>query len=177
DGAAAQRWREQGLALWRQEVARARVDESDQAAPTVLGRLQAALDDVLVRDGVLLGLVPGADRVADRVVAGGGGDEVGQVLRAIIDPEVGSAPEQERTTAARAVLEAVVAHAPRRSQAPASTLLAVVAWWNGDGARASVLCERALEADEDHRLALLVHEALVQGMPPGWLRAAQRETG
>jgi hypothetical protein len=137
----------------------------------VLGRLQAALADVLVRDAVLLGFVDGTDRVADRVVAGdGGGPEVGHALRLIVDPDVGVPPDPRRHRASEALLEQVVAHSRRSAQAPALTLLAVLAWWRGDGARAGMLVDRALAADPGHRLAVLMTQTLDAGMPPGWLR-------
>lgn len=182
------RWRRDGLTLWRQELARAldarslpdedrgrRTGDSDGVAgtvgPTTLGRLQAALADVLIRDAVLLSFVDGTDQVGDRVVAGDPGAEVGLALRAIIDPEHGTPPDRVRTGAARQVLRLVVAHSARSARAPSLTLLAVLSWWEGDGARASVLLEQALRADEGYRLAHLVTEALDRGMPPGWLRA------
>lgn len=189
------RWRREGLQLWRTELDRACAELAAvgtdprpgtpvdpyldrSAAParwrppraTVAGRLQAALADVLVRDAVLLSFVAGTERVGDRVVAGDGGEDVGKTLRAILDPTGGRKPDPDRTSGARAVLEHVVAHAPLIGHAPALTLLAVLAWWSGDGARATILVERALTADPGHRLALLLDEALCVGMPPGWLR-------
>ncbi len=175
------RWRAAGLALWRDELARAclthRADDEGAArepwVPTgsaVAGRLQAALADVLVRDAVLLSFVEGTERVGDRVVAGDGGDDVGRVLRAIVDPVHGLPPDEHRAAAVRAVLGQVVAHTVRRGQAPALTLLAVLAWWQGDGALAGVLVDRALGSEPEHRLAALVQETLAAGMPPGWVR-------
>jgi hypothetical protein len=54
--------------------------------------------------------------------------------------------------------------------APA-TLLAVCAWLRGDGAMASVALERALDSDEDYRLAQLLRSALAACMRPEELRA------
>jgi hypothetical protein len=60
---------------------------------------------------------------------------------------------------------------PRLVAAPAS-LLAFVAWRNGNGALADVAVARALEADPDHQLAHLMEAVLQSGMPPsvlpGW---------
>lgn len=188
--AEAHRWRRDGLALWRTEVGRVAAlgaaDERDEPddgvrpvvfgwaadapAPTAMGRLQGALADVLVRDAVLLTLVPGADRVADLVVAGDGGADVGRALRTIIDPVEGRRPDAARTQPARRVLEQLVAHSPREGHVPALTLLAVLAWWDGDGARAGLHLDRALAADPAYRLAVLVDDALRLGMPPGWAR-------
>lgn len=194
-GAASHRWRRDGLALWRQAVGTVLGSAGDLpgAAPaplavlrggpmvfgerstlpeaTVTGRLLAALEDVLVRDAVLVSFVEGYDRVADRLVAGETGPAIGQALAAITDPVRGRRPDPARATAARAVLEHAVAHTTRGRHAPALTLLAVLAWWEGDGARAGVLVDRALAADPAHRLALLVDQALQAGMPPGWARS------
>lgn len=200
----AHRWRRDGLALWRRELERAlhtvidggggddvgspaglssvvgsgsspRSHGWEPPGAAVLGRLRAALADVLVRDAVLLWFVDGADRVADRVVAGdGGGPEVGDALGRIVDPRRGMPPDARRHAAGRALLEQVVGHSSRDVQAPALTLLAVLAWWQGDGARAGLLIDRALSADPSHRLAALIDQTLAAGMPPGWLR--DRET-
>lgn len=184
-GAEVSRWRAAGLALWRELTARAAdafaASGPDDAAssratcpwdppgPAAAGRLLAALDDVLVRDAALLSCVPGAERVADRLVAGDRSADVGLALGAIVDPVDGQRPDVRRTAAARAVLEHVAAHAPRSGHAPALTLLALLAWWEGDGARAGVLVDRALAADPGHQMALLLDDALAVGMPPGWV--------
>jgi hypothetical protein len=139
--------------------------------PAVVGRLLAALEDALVRDAVMLGFTGDADRAADLLVAGDAAG-VGDALRVIIDPVHGRRPDERRTAAARAVLEHLVAHVGREGHAPALTLLAVLAWWEGHGARAGVLTDLALDADPDHRLAVLLDQALRTGMPPGWARAA-----
>jgi hypothetical protein len=190
-GAQVRRWRREGLELWREAVARA--DEAyakgtdggvgatgarwvpcpwKPPGPAFFGRLLAALDDVLVRDAVVLTCVPGADRVADRVVAGGKGEDVDAALATVVDPVRGSRPDLRRTAAARAVLEQVAAHSGRSGHAPALTLLALLAWWEGDGARAGVLVDRALAADPDHRMANLLDHALGACMPPGWVNRA-----
>lgn len=199
-GAQMHRWRREGLDLWRRALAAAGTDgvgagtgralpetlgervlapvafgpgSGGLPVPTDVGRLLAALDDVLVRDAVLLTFIEGNDRVADRVVAGETGPAIGAALGAVTDPAHGRRPDPERTAAARAVLEHLVAHASRGMHAPALTLLAFLAWWEGDGARAGVLVDRALLADPDHRLAVLVDQALRAGMPPGWVRACR----
>lgn len=198
-GAEAHRWRREGLALWREAVGTAlgpdrgrpdgaHPDDAGSARAVlrngpvivgertalpeaaVTGRLLAALEDVLVRDAVLVSFV-GNERVADRLVAGETGPAIGQALAAITDPVRGRRPDPERAAAARALLEHAVAHTTRGRHAPALTLLAVLAWWEGDGARAGLLVDRALAADPGHRLAVLVDQALRAGMPPGWARS------
>ncbi len=181
------RWRRDSLALWRQLMAdadaayadvlaadgesalRGRCPWPDPPAATDAGRLLAALDDVLVRDAALLTCVPGAERVADRVLTGDRGADVEGALGAIVDPVAGRRPDARRVASARAVLEHVAGHAGRGGHAPSLTLLGLLSWWEGDGARASVYVDRALAADPGHRMANLLDEALVTGMPPGWL--------
>ena len=82
----------------------------------------------------------------------------------------GTAPESAVLRAARLALEHVVAHAPVEGRTPALTVLAWLAWWGGDGARAAVLVNQALEGDSGYRLALLLDHALTHGIPPGWAR-------
>jgi hypothetical protein len=49
---------------------------------------------------------------------------------------------------------------------PVSTVLALVAYRNGDGALANVALDRALAIDPDYRLAVLVREFVVNGVHP-----------
>lgn len=178
------RWRRTGLGLWRSELDHRREAAGPQqqaplpdgvAAPAgrpeppVLGRLAAALEDVLVRDAVLLLLIPGTGRLPDRLVAGDAGEEVGAALQRVVDPSCGVPPDEAATAAAESLLRSVGAHLP--GHPAVLTLLAILAWWQGDGARAGVLLERAVQHDPTYRLALLVEEALGHGMPPGWLAA------
>ncbi len=160
-------WRRESLDLWRALVR----DESGTAPD--FGRLQAALDDVLVRDAILVDLVPGFARVAEQVSAGWDGPEVGDAFGAIIDPDGAVPPPVAQVEAAANVLRLVAAHRPSRT-APAVTVLAMVAWWLGDGARAGVLIDRALAEDPDYRLAALLDHTLANGLPPGWLRPSSR---
>lgn len=185
DPAALHRWRQDALDTWRTTLTDVRAAAEEGAdgsgAPTadgvlppppVLGHLRAGLEDVLVRDAVLLLLVPGTGHLPDRLVAGDVGDEVGAALQRVVDPACGVPPQEATVRAAEHLLRAVGAHVPGHPAVP--TVLAVLAWWKGDGARAGVLLERALEEDPTYRLAVLVQEALGHGMPPGWLAARRR---
>lgn len=62
--------------------------------------------------------------------------------------------------------------APSPCVAPVATCAAVLAWLAGDGVRAGIALERALSADSDYSLALLVDAALRAGMPPATWRSA-----
>lgn len=173
-------WRQEGLAAWR--TARRALADGGRAAAPVLGRIEAALEDTIVRDAVLMTLVPGAGDLAERLVdtVGAGADadagasdvdaRVGHAIASIVDPEVGVRPDDHVALASCSLLEDVVGHGRHRTQAPALTLLALLTWWRGGGARAGALLDRALTCDPDYRLALLVGRALSAGMPPGWVR-------
>jgi hypothetical protein len=62
--------------------------------------------------------------------------------------------------------------APPGHVAPVATCCGVLAWLRGDGARAMIALERALEDDPEYSLALLVRAAVGGGMPPGAWRDA-----
>ncbi|WP_435736193.1 DUF4192 domain-containing protein [Cellulosimicrobium sp. PMB13] len=169
-------WRQEGLAAWRRAVALAAgaaPGSPPELSPTLLGRVEAALEAVPVRDAVLLSFVPGVGDLPERTARGGGDVDAGtgEAIARIVDPAVAIVPDPEETEPARVVLEGVVAHAARRRAAPALTLLALIAWWHGDGGRASERLREALAQDGSYRLALLLSSALDAGVPPGWVRA------
>lgn len=173
---AVHRWRAEGLAAWREAMERARAGTTG-VPPAVLGRIEAALTDVRVRDAVLLALVAGTGDLPERTLVGPAGRPAGEVaastsdaLGAIMDPNRGSPPDEALVIAGVVVLERVVAHTRMPDQAAALTLLALIAWWRADGSRAGVLLDRALDADPDHRLAQLLGDALARGLAPGWTR-------
>ena len=198
--AAANRWRQRARGADPSDLARWRLDGfADWRAaldgamfPANLGRIEAALDDIAVRDAILLSLVPGTgdlperylmDGVADRDAPRGDKDDaeaahidsaVGRAMAAIIEPAAGVPPQDARSTAAVRVLEGVVAHGRRQGQAPALTLLALLAWWRGSTARSGALLERAQACDSTYRLAVLLGQAIDTGMAPGWARRPDR---
>ena len=64
----------------------------------------------------------------------------------------------------------LVRRLPTDFVAPPAALLAFTAWQAGDGALASVAIERALDADPEYSMALLVADALHAGLPPSAAR-------
>lgn len=178
-------WRAAGLAAWREatELVEARdravVDDTVSAGPEVpaalSGRLATALECVPVRDAVLLSFVAGTAELATLTAADLSGVQVeagtAAAIAAIVDPDQGLPPDPARTRSARIVLEAIVGAGPRGKQAPALALLALLAWWEGNGVLASDRLAAALEVDPGYRLALLVGRALEAGLAPGWARA------
>lgn len=161
-------WRTASLVEWRDGWAQSRAGNVCRAVE--YGRLGAALADVRTRDAILLSLIPDTGDLPERSLSEDAGGEVGAALAKIMDPRAGVAPHRDEVETARRVLEGIVAHLPRLAGAPALTLLALLAWWEGDGARAAVLLARAESCEPDYRMAALLHQALDAGMPPGWIR-------
>lgn len=64
----------------------------------------------------------------------------------------------------------LVRRLPAEFVAPPAALLAFTAWQAGDGALASVAIERALDADPEYSMALLIADALHAGLPPSAAR-------
>jgi hypothetical protein len=174
DGAAARKTAPEGGGARERSDGRA-------TAPRVLGRIEAALTDRVLRDAVLLTILAPGSALPDRVLAGGDagcgpdgvpvGPQIGAVLDSLLSAGGARRPDPVATATAVRVLERVVAHGRVRRQAPARTLLALVAWWTGDGPRASVLVERALRDDPTHGLAHRVRRLVDSGTPPAWVRA------
>jgi hypothetical protein len=166
-------WRLGSVAAWRAAVDHACEGPSRGAAPW--GRVEAGLADRRVRDSVLVSLVPGTGELAERCVVGAAPspeDEaaLAAAVATILDPRCAVPPPVVATRVHEDVLEHVVAHGRAGHQAPALTLLALLAWWRGDGARAAVLLDRALGDDEHYRLAVLLHGLLEAAVGPGWTR-------
>ncbi len=63
-------------------------------------------------------------------------------------------------------LEAVCRLTPAAHAAPLLGVLASLAWWCGDGARAGIAADRALALEPDHRLSRIVRESLDHGLRP-----------
>ena len=170
------RWREDSLAAWRDAVAIVEAGEPGRGgAPW--GRVEAGLADRRVRDSVLVALVPGTADLPERCVRTVPSTPevdaaLGAAMALILDPNRGVVPPERATAVHEAVLEAVVARGRTGAQAPALTLLALLSWWRGDGARARLLLDGALDAEADYHLAELLDDALMAAIPPGWVRHA-----
>lgn len=192
DGAAGRARADDGCAIWRDAFRHAMTElelsgTDDGWAPprlslppATLGRLAAALADTSVRDAILVSVVAqaGRDRGAHGSAPASGLDielEAAEACARLIDPASAVAPDTFATSAARAVLEAVVAHVPRRLQAAPLTLLGLVAWWCGQGALAGARVREALATDRDYRLAILLGDILAAAIPPGWVRRSSTE--
>lgn len=171
---AVSRWRVDSLAAWRTAVS---IVESGEPGPggAPWGRIEAGLADRRVRDSILVALVPGTADLPERCVRTMPSTSeldaaLGGAMALILDPRRGVVPPERATAVHEAVLEGVVARGRTGAQAPALTLLALLSWWRGDGARARLLLDGALDADAGYRLAELLDDALAAAIPPGWVR-------
>ena len=149
----------EALARWRGLLA-------DPSVADDVGWLVEALDDHWLRDAVLLTLVPGAGTVPEEVMAGAD--------PAVMDKVLAAEPDAELLERGRVLLSAVARSAPPGQRADALALLAWSAWFAGHGSRGRLLAKRALADSPTHRLARLVDQLLLLGVPPVWVER-QRE--
>ncbi|MFC8734606.1 DUF4192 domain-containing protein [Luteimicrobium sp. NPDC057192] len=180
-------WRRASLRAWRDvHAAVAAADPRVAVQPAVVqvaaarvGRVAGALTDPIVRDAVLLTILPTGDpglpdRLLDAASTGvglGALDDATTAVDLLVDPGQGVAPDADAVRVARAAAELVAAHARGDGHAYALGLAAALAWWQGDGGLAGARAARALEVGPDHGLARLVADALDRGIGPGWARA------
>ena len=140
--------------------------------PREIGRIATALHDTLVRDAVVVACTAsvGQARAALSAPADLVSRRVGDVFGELFAPETVLEPVHDGLDPAAQVLREVVAHSTDGEHAPALTLLALLAWWVGDGATANCWLDRANEVDPGYRLADLLGTAVSAGLPPGWVR-------
>ncbi len=172
--AACEHWRLGAVAAWRSAVDLV-AGRAPAGTPAPWGRLEAGLQDRRVRDAVLASFVPGVGDLPERSVRGERPSvsvdaAMQQVTARIVRSDAALPPPETLVRLHEETLEALVAHGRRDAQAPALSLLALLAWWRGDGARAQILLDRALRDDPGYRLAALLASALSAGLGPGWTR-------
>ncbi|GAA1631238.1 DUF4192 domain-containing protein [Georgenia ruanii] len=161
------RWRREGAALWDATAATmtGRPGTSPPSPPAeALGRLLAYLADRQVRDAVVARTIAGDHRPVTAYL------DTAAVVAAY---DAARAPEPGVFAAAVALGTAVAETAPDGAGAPALGLLAFLAWWRSDGARADVLARQALAEEPGHHLAELVVRALDAAAPPPWYEPRQ----
>ena len=150
------------------EVALASGEVADAATAR---RLAAVLDDLCVRDWVVLTLLGASPDAANDALDGIDSGAVSCALDAAL--KGGVAPDPLAVERARVVVERVARAARgRRRRAATQTLAGVLEWWEGNLGAARERCERALANDGDYRLAELVRLASSQGIAPGWKEPA-----
>jgi hypothetical protein len=80
------------------------------------------------------------------------------------------APSQSDAAIARDLLAGSARHARPGKRAPVLTVLAWLAWFEGNGVRARLLVQQALDDRPGYSLALMVDEFLLRGIAPPWAR-------
>ncbi len=178
-------WQIQSSALWLAALddAGSRQDDPDHAhaepgAPS-LGRMSASLRDPAVRDRVLAAMIVGAVRGGSCAHQGAqdsrnDGRPWELAWGSVMDVGRARAPQSAALHVLSELVLSVAAHTRHKHRADALALVAFLAWWDGAGARARVLCELAARSDPQHRLTQLVAELLDAGIAPGWVRRHAR---
>jgi len=154
--------------LWGAALQEGRVADAATAR-----RMAASLDDLCVRDWVVLTIM-GADEVATQdALAGHDSGAVGVALDDALSGHV--APDLSTSERTRGVMERVARAARGRSRRAATqTLLGLLDWWEGDLDSAYARCVSALAHDHRYRLAELLEVATSRGIAPGWVVKAQQ---
>ena len=158
-------------------------DALDTAAADFEARVNSGMA-LVGQDGVKAALAS-IDRAAAKLAPGDGRQplsdaDAASLIVAMLDPQVRDMAIAH--TVARkdeATYEEVWVELTRRAvddwAAPVATAAALFAWQRGSGTRARVAVERALDADPQYRLALLLEHALDVGMPPALWGESLRE--
>lgn len=166
--------REGGLQIWRELV------NENSVAPSALqcGKFAGAIADVTLRDAILLDML-GSSSVADLLLRETRRGEtpgaavtrrVSAALGKLFDEGSGIRPPLEKFDHMVNILRAVAAHLPQRQRAETFTLLCILFWWRGDGARANIYLDQALKINPAYSMAELMEQALTGGIAPGWVR-------
>ncbi len=122
-----------------------------------------------------------ADALLDAVSEGGAvdGQDAAQLavgLEDVLARDEVATRMLDRSAALLAVLVQVVRLVGAPVDAPTCALLAWVAYGSGDGALANIALDRALAAQPEHSLGLLLRACLDAGLPPDELRDVARAT-
>lgn len=137
-----------------------RLEDGKAVSATLIGRAATALTSVHLRDAVVVHMT-GTELVdPEHLATSGPSDDIAAAALNTIMRHGSTNGPGGRAHAHASLLTAVVAHLPSRDHAPARTLLALLAWWEGDGASANRHLEEALTAAPTYRLALLVRAYL-----------------
>jgi hypothetical protein len=144
----------------------------DASIDVILARLLPGDRPGRIDSGVPDGNVPDAD-IPDA--------EVARIVRGMADVRVRdtvlwhlASKDSGSLQHCLGVLATCVRAAPDGYEAPIATACAVSAWLLGDGARAAIAVQRALQARPEYTLAQLVACSLGSGLPPATWRSAMQ---
>ncbi|MCB2413852.1 DUF4192 domain-containing protein [Demequina sp. TTPB684] len=164
-----ERWRTQRLEAWRRAVAA--MCEGDTPSDAELGKIAAGLRDVVVRDAIVVDMVPGEGSVADALCVDPSAAGVREALAVMLLPASAVAPRPLMVAALEELASVLLWLCPEEI-APAMTLVGLARWWRGDESGAATAVAIALIDEPEYRLAELVKCAIDAHLPPGWLTAA-----
>ncbi|TQL64344.1 DUF4192 domain-containing protein [Rarobacter faecitabidus] len=138
--------------------------------PLTWARLGVALNHKGVRDRVLarivgMSLEGGSD--ADSAPSSGTGD--GADFSELFAPTGSTVPDTALLQGLSEAVAYATAATRHKHRSDGHAVLALLAWWEGSGAKAAEHCDTALRIDRKHRLAVLVRHMLDIGLPPGWV--------
>lgn len=146
------------LRRWRELIAAGAQQPDD---PVILLR---AICDHRLRDALMVSLIPGSGTAPEQLLAGGRDLACGHMLA--------NTPDDGLADRGRRLLAALARVAPPRERAEVLAVLAWLAWWCADAARARLLVDEVLAHRPEHRLAALVAQLLACGVPPEWVPGA-----
>ncbi|HET6665836.1 MAG TPA: DUF4192 domain-containing protein [Intrasporangium sp.] len=164
------------FAAWGRVLDGSEPADLDALLPALVG----PLDDKDLRDALIAWLCPGwlhpdafDDRLRRRLEdlgtprgQPGRVGQVGQDADALADDEVAPDVDDLNCDDRRVehTLEALCRATPARFAAPVLTITASHAWWRGDGTKAGMCIDLALEIEPDHKLAGLMRLSLDHGL-------------
>lgn len=168
-------WRQQWWQIWtgaRAEAGGPSATEPPQPPAPVPG-LSAALHDFLLRDAVLMDLLGAPDEAVAAMLAGRYGDpQAGRPVPAGSGPDLGrllrQPPRSHVLEPGRIVLAGAVRVAQPGDRAPGLAVLALLAWFQGQGGRSRLLAERAAADSRSVSLIGLVEDLLAGQIEPPW---------
>ncbi len=152
---------------WRDELARQ--CEASSEPDERIKIFWWVLDDVLLRDAVMLHAIGASaaecEALVRRIDGGPGWAGWDHALTAAGR----QLPGDTRVGVARSLLVSAARHARPGRRAPVLAMLAWVAWFEGNGVRARLLVQQALDDRPGYSLALIVEEILLAGAAPPWV--------
>ena len=100
------------------------------------------------------------------------GESAEEFLSRLLMGHAGARPDVERIERALATLVVAIANAPEPERAGALCMAGWLAWSLGRSSSAGALVDLALEADEQHTMARLLHRFIGTGSLPEWAFSA-----
>ncbi|MDE0572973.1 DUF4192 domain-containing protein [Demequina sp. B12] len=142
-------------------------------APT-WGKVIAGLNDVRVRDALIVYWWGASEEVIADVLEGRSNDAVAGVMDGALRPGSSAAPDPIDIAAAVSWVRELARMSRGSARAVAFSLEAVLHWWSGDIDTARSSAAAALRQDPTYTLATLLADMCDAGLRPGW--TGSRET-